>query len=182
MTKLYVLVLGMLVGHFVHGQESEASVSPLSISGSIAVNASTDDVIKRMNRAWKYSFGQEPAAKILIKGPNELKASAQFYFKSETVTARNDTRGVISYQVTLKAVAGKCLYEIHQFVHRGNTTVRSGGIHFGRLMEGADPGGQVRGLGRKNTQRIHEEMKSQVSARLDKVLLIFKQQLMLGDE
>lgn len=182
MNRLFSMFFVLILSIQVSGQnvQEQFTVAPLSYSGSIKVNGQKNEVIERMNRAWKYSFGQEPAAKLLIKSPNELKASAQYYFKSETLTARNETRGVISYSIILKAEDGKCIYEIQEFVHRGNTTIRTGGIHFGRLMEGPDPDRKVRGLGRKNAQRIHEEMKNQLSDRLNKVLATFKQQLLLN--
>lgn len=176
-----LLVLFTITIFLVQGQQTAPvqNTEPLVIKGSVTLSASAEEIISRMNRAWKYSFGQEPAAKLLDKSSDQMTAKAHFYYKSETLTAREDTRGIISYNIVLQAQDGKCNYTIDQFVHRGNTTSRGGGIHFGRLMKGLDPGRKVRGLGRRNIQRIHEDMKLQVEKRMNKLLEIFEQQLIL---
>ena len=177
---LSILSLGFLyVGAQLTPQDQ--NTSPLDFKGSLQVMGDTTEIVGKMNRAWKYSFGQEPAAKLMNKSNHELVAKAHFYFLSELITNRQDTRGVIAYQVKLKAENGKCLYEIHQFIHRGNTAARSGGMHFGRLMKGAAPDGNIRGISQKNIQAVHQDMKKQIEARVLHLLSLFKQHISLNE-
>ncbi len=177
--KSLLVVCAFGLGVQCSGQDQ--NTAPLNFKGSIAATGDTAEIAGKMNRAWKYSFGQEPAAKLLNRSNNEMTAKAHFYFKSELITNRQDTRGVISYEVNLKAVNGKCIYDIRQFIHRGNTSTRGGGIHFGRLMKGADPGGNIRGIGRRNIHSIHQDMKNQVEARITLLLGLFNQHFSLSE-
>lgn len=176
----YFLLFLLFCSSSAFGQQSRPNTSPFIVKGNVSISAPDSVLAKRLGRAWKYSFGQEPAARLLSRGSNSMTTMAHFNYRSGLLTGRQETIGVISYQLELKIVGSTCYYTINSFVHRGNTSTRIGGIHFGRLMQGQIPQGKVRGLSKKTIMAIHTDMKIQLEERIATVLKLLKLQLSIG--
>lgn len=139
---------------------------PLVINEAVALPLSMAQVQEAALAAWAFSFGQEPGASAVpvIVGPGQLEGSARFNFRSATLGSREQTLGVIQYQVSIQAENGQCRVRITQFNHAGNRHAPGGAIDLGTIYAGERPSGPVPGISAGSAARLHADMRTQVEA------------------
>lgn len=125
--------------------------------------------------AWTFTFGQEPAARIdrQDKENGLIEGSARFNFRSSALGAREETLGSINYRITVQSENGQCRVRLARFEHTGNRNMRGGGVDLGTLYAGDRPPQRVPGISLGLAQRLHADMRAQVTERLGLVMKSF---------
>lgn len=148
---------------------------PLVITDAVALPLSKSQILQVAATSWTYSFGQEPGAKvILVDTANaNIKGVARFNFRSTGVGSREETMGVISYEVVVQAENGQCRVRVCHLSHTGNHNAPGGGIDLGLLYADQRPQTKVPGISMGTANRLHDDMRAQVQARLTEVMKAF---------
>ncbi len=155
-----------------------AAPRPLVLVETVALPLSMAQVEQAARKAWTWSFGQEPGAAMLQGGENgRMEATARFNFRSSAVGNRLQTLGVINYHVTIQAANGQCRLRISQFNHTGNRSAPGGAINLGTIYESERPDERIAQISRSTATRLHEDMRTQVTAHLRTVVATFSARL-----
>jgi hypothetical protein len=146
-----------------------------SHSASFTLPMNSVQVYDRAMEAWKYSFGQEPGARITKadRSAGTIEGQARVNYRSEVLIGREETMGIIAYRVIIHSEAGKCRVLVTDMDHTGNVHTYRGGIHFGRITRSISPSQRVRGMSGRNAERVLEDMKKQSDGRILEVLKRF---------
>jgi hypothetical protein len=156
-------------------QVDTVAAQPLVLRDAIGLQLSRMQVYNAAVRAWTYTFGQEPGAKVELEDAANglLEGTARFNYRSSMLADREETMGVITYHVTIQAENGQCRIHISQVQHTGNRNAMGGGIDIGPIYAGARPKTRIRGISLGTAQEVHADMRMQVSAELRKVMNAF---------
>ncbi len=149
---------------------------------SIAVGLNGVQLFDKASEAWTWTFGKEPGAKLLRteRGSGLLEGTARMNFRSEMLTGREETMGVVQYRVTIRTHPGECRVVVSELTHTGNRTTAMGGIHMGLLRQGGDAVPAVRGMGRANAKRLHDELVATADGRIQQLLRAFEARVRAG--
>ena len=133
----------------------------------------------KATEAWTWTFGKEPGAKLLRSERAEgiIEATARLNFRSEMLTGREESMGIVQYRVLVNVRAGECRIAISELTHTGNRTTARGGMHMGLLAKGEDPLRKVPGMGGSNARRLYAEIKAVSQARITGLLQAFESRL-----
>jgi hypothetical protein len=166
---LQVALLGM------SQEDPLAGPRPLVITETIALPLSMVQVEQAALSAWPYSFGLEPGARLGMEDPGtgRMEGTARFNFRSSTVGNRLQTLGVINYTVTIQAENGQCRVRISHFSHKGNSNATEGAIDLGTIYAAQRPQERIPGISMGTADRLHMDMRTQVTARLQEVIKTF---------
>lgn len=170
---LLILVLGTL--HAFPQAVPAVDARPLVITDAVALPKSSAQVLQIALKCWTYSFGQEPGARILQvdTADGSIKAVARFNFRSSNLGSREESMGVINYDILVQAENGQCTVRIGHFTHTGNRNTPNGGVDLGLLYADRRPQIKVAGISMTTANRLHDDMGSQVQARLASVVKNF---------
>lgn len=148
---------------------------PLVINEAVALPLSMAQVELAAREAWQYSFGQQPGAQLVSEeaGTGRVDGIARFNYRSATVGSREQTLGVISYKISIQAENGQCRIRISHFVHTGNKSAPGGPVDIGPLYAGPRPAERVPGISAGSAQRLHQDMRTQVSAQVKELIKVF---------
>lgn len=176
------LFLLLLAGLASAQKDTVEEARPLVLVDALALPRSMAQLGQGAAQAWPYSFGQEPGARIISNDPAKgtLEGSARFNYKSTGTAARLGTLGVIEYKVSIQAENGLCRIRISQFVHTGNKNAPGGPINLGVIYTASRPLERIPGVSRGVAQKLNDDMRDQVKARLMEVIKGFYAQLRLG--
>lgn len=149
---------------------------------SIAVGLNGVQLFDKASEAWTWTFGKEPGAKLLRteRGPGLLEGTARMNFRSEMLTGREETMGVVQYRVTIRTQPGECRVVVSELTHIGNRNTSLGGIHMGLLRQGPDAVPALRGMGRANAKRLHDELVAASNTRIEQLLRAFEARIRAG--
>ena len=149
---------------------------------SIAVGLNGVQLFEKANEAWTWTFGKEPGAKLLRteRGSGLLEGTARMNFRSEMLTGREETMGVVQYRVTIRTQPGECRVVVSDLTHIGNRNTSLGGIHMGLLRQGTDAVPALRGMGKANADRLHEELLATSNTRIQQLLRAFESRVRAG--
>ena len=152
---------------------------PLVITEAIALPLSLGQVEQAARNAWQYSFGQEPGARLMLDeaGSGRVDGIARFNYRSSSVGSREQTLGVINYKISIQAENGQCRVRISHFSHNGNKSAPGGSVDLGTIYSGPRPAERVAGISAGSAQRLHEDMRTQVSAQMREVLKVFSSRM-----
>ncbi|MBX2983289.1 MAG: hypothetical protein WBB32_10910 [Flavobacteriales bacterium] len=152
---------------------------PLVITEAVALPLSVAQVELAARNAWPYSFGQEPGAKMVMEdmGSGRLEGYARFNFRSAQLGSRQQTLGVITYKISIQAENGQCRIRVSHFSHTGNKNAVGGPIDLGTIYAGARPKERVPGISLGTAERLHEDMRTQVTARVREVVKNFSSRM-----
>ena len=153
----------------------------LAFSDAIALQLSKAQVLELALRAWEYSFGQEPGAEVLqVDSANgRIEGAARVNFRSTGLGAREATMGVIAYRITLEARNGQCLVRISHLEHTGNKMATGGAVDIGPIYAGARPLTKVPGISQGTAQRLHADMRTQATAKIQEAIHTFAARMRL---
>jgi hypothetical protein len=101
-------------------------------------------------------------------------------FRSEMLTGREETMGVVQYRVTIRTQPGECRVVVSELTHTGNRNTSQGGIHMGLLRQGTDAVPAVRGMGRANAKRLYDELVATSDNRIQQLLRAFEARVRAG--
>jgi hypothetical protein len=158
--------------------------APLSFNRSVSVPLNAVQLFDKALVAWTWSFGREPGAKLLRSDREQgiLEAVARLNFRSEMLTNREESMGVVSYHITIRIKPGECTTQITELVHTGNRNTSMGGVHLGLLPKGDTPAQRTPGMGKANAQRLLVEVKSTATTRIQALMAAFESRLRAASE
>lgn len=155
------------------------STAALGFARSVSIPLNAVQLYDRALDAWTWTFGKEPGASLKRsdRGQGIIEGVARMPFRSEMLTGREETMGIIQYRITIHVKAGECRTVISEVSHTGNRTTPRGGIHAGLLTKGEMPAKRVAGLGRTNAVRLHGELKETATTRIQGLMQAFESRL-----
>ena len=156
----------------------------MSFNRSVSVPLNAVQLFDKALEAWTWSFGREPGAKLLRSDREQgiLEGTARLNFRSEMLTNREESMGVVSYRVTIRIKPGECSTQITEVVHTGNHNTTLGGVHLGILPKGDTPAHRTPGMGKANAQRLLVEVKSTATTRIQALMAAFESRLRAASE
>ena len=173
---LLVACLLFLVGT---AQDPGSNAAAITYSRSIGIPLNGVMLFDKATEAWTWTFGKEPGAKLLRSERAEgvIEATARLNFRSEMLTGREESMGIVQYRVLVHVRAGECRITVSELTHSGNRTTSRGGIHLGLLAKGEDPLRKAPGMGGSNTRRLYTEIKDVSQTRITGLLQAFESRL-----
>ncbi len=158
------------------------STAALTVSRSISVPLNNLMLFDKALEAWTWTFGQEPGAQLLRSDREQgiLEGTARCNFRSQMLSNREETMGVIQYKVLINIRSGECRLMMTEFMHNGNRNTARGGIHVGRLTRQIVPPVRTPGMGRSNAVRLYKELKDLSLERSNALLAAFEARLRSG--
>ena len=152
---------------------------PLVINEAVALPLSMAQVELAARDAWQYSFGQQPGAQLMLvdAGTGRVEGIARFNYRSSSVGSREQTLGVITYKISIQAENGQCRIRISHFLHSGNKNAPGGSVDLGAIYTGPRPSERVPGISLGTAQRLHQDMRTQVSAQVREVIKVFSSRM-----
>ncbi|MBL7964644.1 MAG: hypothetical protein JNM31_12475 [Flavobacteriales bacterium] len=176
---LLLLLLALLCSALVQAPQAATAIT---YDRSIGVALNGIQIFDKANEAWTWTFGREPGAKLLRsdRGDGLIEGTARFNFRSEMLTGREETMGVVQYRVVIRTTAGECRVVVSELTHTGNRNTAKGGIHVGLLRRGEDAVDHVRGMSRSNAKRLHDELTAQSDTRVTALLRAFEGRMRAG--
>lgn len=160
---------------------SHAQVSSIDANGRLAIMEEIGVPLSRLalvnaaRTAWDRSFALEPGARLLRTDAENgvIEGTARVNFRSTVLTAREETQGTITYQVSIHLRNGLCTVHVHDLVHRGNRDAAGGGLDIGPIASGDAPAEHYPGMGLNASRRLHEDARSAAAARIKELLRVF---------
>jgi len=179
--KRWIALPGLLfLSVLAHGQSlSDDETAPLSFSKAVSVPLNAVQLYDKALEAWTWSFGREPGAK-LVRTDRELgilEGIARLNFRSEMLTMREESMGVVQYKVTIRIKPGECTTQVFELVHTGNRNTTLGGIHLGLIPKGTTPTQRTPGMGKPNAERLLAEVKTTATGRIQALITAFEARL-----
>lgn len=158
-----------------------AQVSSIDANGRFAMMEEIGVPLSRValagaaRTAWDRSFGMEPAARLLRVDVENgmLEGTARVNYRSTLLTAREETQGTITYQVSVHLRNGLCTVHVHDLVHRGNREAAGGGLDIGPILTGDAPAEHYPGIGLNASRKLHADARTAASDRLTELLRVF---------
>ncbi len=178
--RVLCTIFSLLGALWVIAQESTFDgPRPLVITEAVALPLSMAQVEQAARSAWLYSFGQEPGARLVMEdqGTGRVEGLARFNFRSSTIGSREQTMGVINYKISIQAENGQCRIRVSHFAHIGNKNAPGGSVDLGTIYTGSRPVERIPGISLGTAERLHEDMRTQVSAHLRDVIKAFSANL-----
>jgi hypothetical protein len=177
-----LLYVPLLVPAIVAQTLANDSTAALLVSRSVSVPLNNLKLFDSALEAWTWTFGQEPGAK-LVRSDREqgiLEGTARLNFRSQMLTNREETMGVIQYKVIINVRSGECRTMVTEFTHSGNSNGPRNGIHLGMLTRRIIPPVRTPGMGRNNAIRLYKELKDISTLRANTLLAAFEARLRSG--
>jgi len=174
MRPVAILAL-LLLPRLAMAQVDTARAQPLVLQDAIGLQLSRMQVYSAALEAWTYTFGQEPGAKVDLKDAANglVTGTARFNYRSNLLASREETMGVITYHITIQADNGQCKVRISQVQHTGNRNAMGGGIDIGPIYDGDRPMTRIPGISLGTAQKVHADMRLQVSTQVRSVMNAF---------
>ena len=159
--------------------QDDAPDAALTFSRSVNIPLNAVQLYDKALDAWTWTFGREPGAMLKRSDRDQgvLEGVARVNFRSEMLTNREETMGVVHYRVVVQVRAGECRVVVSELTHVGNRAAPRGGIHVGPLTKGIDPPTRVSGMGRSNVQRLYADMKEVATKQITSVMQAFEARL-----
>jgi hypothetical protein len=174
--RLPHLLIALAWGMAVHAQGVPAEPAhPLVVTDAIGIQLSKAQVFQAAMASWAYTFGQEPDCRIMLvdSAVGIIRASARFNFRASTLASREETMGVVRYEVLVQAENGRCSVQVSHLTHTGNHNAPGGGVDLGTIYQGDRPSERIAGISLANAQRIHTDIRKQTQARISEVMKKF---------
>ena len=160
-------------------QDPGSNTAAITYTRSIAIPLNGVMLFDKASEAWTWTFGKEPGAKLLRSERAEglIEATARLNFRSEMLTGREESMGIVQYRVLMHVRAGECRITISELTHTGNRTTARGGIHLGLLAKSDDPLRKASGMGGSNARRLYAEIKDVSQTRITGLMQAFESRL-----
>ena len=158
--------------------DSTGSTLPLVYEGNIASDYSMGEKYERMLGSFKRSFGKQAGTDLSYHSAvtDSLQANSKVNFVQKKLQSKEDTRGIITFDITMYADATGVQYRLYNFYHHGNPQARYGPANFELItLTSAPP--RVPGIPYKNRVRIWQEMKDTVDVHMRARIAAFEAQL-----
>lgn len=155
------------------------STAALQYTRSLSVPLNVFQLYDHALTAWTWTFGKEPGATLRRSSREEgiIEGTARIPFRSQMLTGREESMGVIQYRVTIHLKAGECRTVVSELTHIGNKTTPNGGIHLGLLTKAEVPPKKVSGMGRSNVARLYAEVKALGASHVTAMMQAFEARL-----
>lgn len=166
------VVLFMLLLPALKAQDAPAPGTALGITRRMSIPLNGLLLFDQVVEAWKWTFGNEPGAKILISDRESgvLEGSARINFRSELLPGREQSMGNVAYHVKFQIHAGECSAMVSGFVHTGNKNAYRRAVNMGQLMRNEDHVTHAVGLSHTFTVKLHAELRSLAETRINGLL------------
>ena len=148
---------------------------PFVITDAIALPLSSAQIFNEALKQWRYTFGQEPGANLVMQdtATGTIQGTARINFRSSGLGSREETMGVITYEVAIQAENGQCRVRTSHFQHTGNRNSIGGGIDLGLLYAGDRPQEKIPGISMGTAQRLHADMCRRAQVHIGEVIKTF---------
>lgn len=155
--------------------DAEPPSGALVLNEVVGLHLSRNQIYDAALDAWTWTFGQEPGAHVDVqdRATGVIEGHARFNFRSQGITAREESMGPVTYQVVVRADNGQCTIRITRFVHVGNHNAQQGGLDLGPIYTGDRPNTRIPGYSLKFIQRLHAEVRDRLNERVGEVLRAF---------
>ncbi len=149
------------------------------LSEDIGLAMNKAQVLAAAQQAWAATFGLEPSGQLSLVDTDNglLEGTARMNYRSKLLMGREETMGVVTYQLTVQAKNGQCHVRVHNLRHTGNRSAQGGGIHMGLVLDGPAPAEHYPGVGLGVSRRMHGDLRDAATARLGEVLRRFSARL-----
>jgi hypothetical protein len=152
------------------------SPQPLAFTSTFSVAQSGLQLFDNAMEAWAWTFGKEPGGK-LTRSDREsgvLEGVARVNFRSQLLTMRDETMGVVNYRVQIAVRAGECRLSVTELTHTGNRGAPRGGLSAGLLMRPQQRPKALPGMSGASTKKLLDELEAASGARISAVLHAFE--------
>ena len=182
-----VTVLSYLLSSAVLGAHAQADAEApggLVLSDAIGLHLGRAQVFDAALDAWTWTFGQEPGAHVdqQDRTTGVIEGHARVNFRNKELASREESMGVVSYHVVIRADNGQCTIQVGRVVHTGNHSAQGGGLDVGPIYAGDRPAERLRGISRDHAQRLHAEIRDLVNERLQELMRAFAARLRRTNE
>jgi hypothetical protein len=182
----WTALLGLLFLPALCGAQSlpNDGTAAMSFNRSVSVPLNAVQLFDKAVEAWTWSFGREPGAKLLRSDREQgiIEGVSRLNFRSEMLTMREESMGVVSYHITIRIKPGECTTQITELVHTGNRNTTLGGVHLGLLPKGDTPTQRTPGMGKANAQRLLMEVKNTATNRIQALMAALESRLRAASE
>lgn len=175
-----MLMFLILVGGRALGQSlASDTAAAVSYTRSVGVPLNAFQLYDKALDAWTWTFGREPGAALRRNDREQgsIEGTARINFRSEMLTGREESMGVIAYRVHIQVQNGSSRITVSELEHTGNRATPRGGIHLGRLTKGTMPTRRVPGMGRANVERLYAEVKARAQERIGTLMQAYEARL-----
>ncbi len=162
---------------------SSDTTAAISFSRSISVPLNSVKLFDKATDAWNWTFGQEPGAQLLRSERENgiLEGNARVNFRSQMLSNREESMGVIQYRIIINVKAGECRTTVTELTHHGNYKAPRNGVHLGLLTRSMAPLQRVPGMSRGNSIRLYTEVKELATQRVQELMRAFDARLRAGE-
>lgn len=174
--RAWPLLLAMLVGSAGVCQTAlPERVVPFTLTDEVGLPANRAQLMAAARLAWRFTFGQQPGAH--VDGMNDtlgtIQGSARLPYRSTLLQAREESQGSVSYRITIMVDNGHCSVRLYDLRHTGNREAQGGGVDVGTIYTGEAPEKHLPGLNLSVSRRLHADVRTACSAKLEELLRAF---------
>jgi hypothetical protein len=161
-----------LWGALVAQENGGRTAAALTFSNSVGLPGSKAQVYAAALKAWEFSFGLEPGARLVVTDPENgvLEGTARMNFRSAMVLNREETMGSVGYTVHIECGNGTCSVRVSGLKHTGNHNARGGGLDIGPILSGTGPAERPSGMGWTLARKTHAEIQNKLNDRIPAVI------------
>ncbi|MBP6312448.1 MAG: hypothetical protein WAR83_00870 [Flavobacteriales bacterium] len=156
----------------------------LTVTRSVSVPLNAVQLFDKAMESYKWTFGKEPGAQLIRsdRESGEIEAIARVNFRSDQLSMREESMGVIGYKILIKTHAGECSLLITEFVHRGNHGSRRAAIDLGLLTLSSEPIDPPIRMAHSNLVKLYSNAKESANDRVLKVIQDFCSRIRVSSE
>ncbi|MDQ3100078.1 MAG: hypothetical protein M3R08_01715 [Bacteroidota bacterium] len=176
---LFSLLLVMTMGRALGQQVLSDSTAALTFTRSVSVPLNALMLFDRAMGSWTWTFGQEPGTKLLRsdREAGVIEGIARVNFRSEMLSNREESMGVIQYRIIINIKPGECRTVITELVHSGNNNSSRPAVHMGLLTRSLAPSNRIGTMGRTSQIKLYAEIKGTATERIRAVMQAFDSRL-----
>lgn len=165
-------ILFLLLFPALHAQDAPTTGTALGITRHMSIPLNGLLLFDQVAEAYKWTFGNEPGAKILISDRENgiLEGYARINFRSEILPGREESMGTIAYHVKFQVHAGECTAMVSGLVHAGNKNAHRRAVNMGQLMRNEDHVTHAAGLSHTFSVKLHAELRTLAETRINALL------------
>ena len=156
----------------------------LTVTRSVSVPLNTLQLFDKAMESYKWTFGKEPGAQ-LIRSDREsgiIEAIARVNFRSDQLSMREESMGVIGYKILINTHAGECTVLVTEFIHKGNHGPNRAAIDLRLLTISTAPIDPPIRMAHSNLVKLYSNAKESANDRVLKVMQDFCSRIRVGNE
>lgn len=156
----------------------------LTITRSVSVPLNSLQLFDKALESYKWTFGKEPGAELIRsdRASGVIEAIARVNFRSDQLSMREESMGVIRYKILINTHAGEGTVLVTEFIHKGNHGTSRAGIDLGLLTIGATPNDPPKRMAHSNLVKLYSDAKESANDHVLKVMQDFCSRIRVSNE